>query len=91
MWLPFPLLPDCVLWVQQQQKCQALFLEAECFVHILSLLNGEYEECDAHQLCLDVVVTLNRLLAFNEPAKVGRPWGQGLGFTEWPCCLMHWP
>ena len=51
-------------------RFQALFIDAQCFVHLLSLLNGDYSLEDGVSLSLQVVTTLIALLAGNNGAKV---------------------
>lgn len=49
---------------------QALFRDGECFLHIVTLLNGNFVDGLGEQLSLDVVQTLIDLLAGNEASKV---------------------
>eukprot|EP01018_Ginkgo_biloba_P014188 Gb_28819 [translate_table: standard] len=48
---------------------QALFREGECFLHIVTLLNGNFIDGVGEQLSLDVVRTLIDLLTGNEASK----------------------
>ncbi|XP_052201034.1 BEACH domain-containing protein B isoform X2 [Diospyros lotus] len=48
---------------------QALFRDCQCFLHILSLLNGILDE-DGEKLVLNVLQTLTCLLASNDVSKV---------------------
>lgn len=52
------------------QYYQALFRDGECFLHVVSLLNGNLEEENCEKLVLDVLETLTCLLANNDISKV---------------------
>lgn len=52
------------------QYYQALFRDGECFLHIVSLLNGNVDEANGEKLVLNVLQTLTCLLAKNEVSKV---------------------
>ncbi|CAA6657804.1 unnamed protein product [Spirodela intermedia] len=49
---------------------QTLFCEGECFLHIVSLLNGSLDEETGEQLVLNVLGTLTSLLCGNVVSKV---------------------
>ncbi|KAH9329817.1 hypothetical protein KI387_001925, partial [Taxus chinensis] len=49
---------------------QDLFRDGECFLHIVTLLNGNCVNGLGEQLCLDVLQTLLSLLAGNDASKV---------------------
>lgn len=52
------------------QYYQNLFNSGECFLHILSLLNGSLDESIGEQLLLNVLQTLTLLLMGNDDLKV---------------------
>ncbi|GLU16070.1 hypothetical protein SLE2022_325200 [Rubroshorea leprosula] len=48
---------------------QALFRDGECFLHVVSLLNGNLDESNGEKLVLNVLQTLTCLLAGNDASK----------------------
>lgn len=52
------------------QYYQTLFHSGECFLHILSLLNGSLDESIGEQLVLNILQTLTLLLMGNDNLKV---------------------
>lgn len=52
------------------QYYQNLFRDGECFLHIVSLLNGSLDETDSEKLVLNVLQTITCLLADNDSCKV---------------------
>lgn len=52
------------------QYYQALFRDGECFLHVVSLLNGNIDKEDGEKLVLNVFQTLTCLLASNDASKV---------------------
>ncbi|KAL0289479.1 UNVERIFIED_CONTAM: BEACH domain-containing protein B [Sesamum calycinum] len=48
---------------------QALFREGECFLHVLSLLNGNLDAENGEKLVLNVIQTLTFLLSQNDASK----------------------
>lgn len=52
------------------QYYQALFRDGECFLHVVSLLNSDLDKENGERLVLNVLQTLNRLLANNDTSKV---------------------
>ncbi|XP_050124229.1 BEACH domain-containing protein B-like isoform X1 [Malus sylvestris] len=48
---------------------QTLFRDGECFLHVVSLLNGNLEEGSGENLVLNVLQTLTCLLASNDTSK----------------------
>lgn len=52
------------------QYYQTLFCEGECFLHIVSLLNGSLDEENGERLVLNVLETLTSLLCGNVVSKV---------------------
>jgi hypothetical protein len=67
------LVPDsfnCFSLLYFWQYYQNLFRNGECFLHIVSLLNGTFDEAVGEQLVLNVLRTLTALLAENDESKV---------------------
>ena len=62
----FYLFFNIIFW----QYYQNLFRYGECFLHIVSLLNGTFDEAVGEQLVLNVLQTLTALLAENDESKV---------------------
>lgn len=72
---------------------QALFRDGECFLHVVSLLNGNLDEANGERLVLVVLQTLTCLLARNDASKAAfrALVGKGyqtlqsllLGFCQW--------
>ena len=52
------------------QYYQALFRDGECFLHVVSLLNGNLDKAGGEKLVLNVFRTLTCLLASNDASKV---------------------
>lgn len=52
------------------QYFQILFREGECFLHVVSLLNGNLDAENGEKLALNVVQTLTSLLSQNDDSKV---------------------
>lgn len=52
------------------QYYQELFRHGECFIHVVSLLNGVIDATHAEKLVLDVLQTLTSLLSKNDVSKV---------------------
>ncbi|BFG19464.1 hypothetical protein CerSpe_057380 [Prunus speciosa] len=48
---------------------QTLFHDGECFLHVVSLLNGNLDEANGEKLVLNVLQTLTCLLAGNDASK----------------------
>lgn len=48
---------------------QALFRDGECFLHVVSLLNGNLDEANGEKLVLNVLQTLTCLLTRNDASK----------------------
>lgn len=55
------------------QYYQALFRDGECFLHVVSLLNGNLDKVGGEKLVLNVFQTLTSLLANNDASKVNPP------------------
>lgn len=53
----------------KQRYYQALFRDGECFLHVVSLLNGNLEEENGEKLVLSVLETLTCLLTNNDISK----------------------
>lgn len=52
------------------QYYQALFRDGECFLHVVSLLNGSLDDANGEKLVLNVLETLTCLLSSNDTSKV---------------------
>lgn len=52
------------------QYYQDLFRDGECFLHVVSLLNGNLETLMGEELVLNVLHTLTCLVANNDASKV---------------------
>lgn len=52
------------------QYYQKLFREGECFLHVVSLLNGNLDAENGEKLVLNVIQTLTSLLSQNDDSKV---------------------
>jgi hypothetical protein len=52
------------------QYYQNLFRDGECFLHVVSLLNGTFNEAVGEHLVLNILQTLTALLAENDESKV---------------------
>lgn len=52
------------------QYYQGLFREGECFLHVVSLLNGNLDAENGEKLVLNVIQTLTSLLSQNDDSKV---------------------
>ncbi|XP_051118042.1 BEACH domain-containing protein B isoform X2 [Andrographis paniculata] len=52
-----------------QVHYQALFREGECFLHVVSLLNGNLDAKNGERLVLNVIQTLTCLLSQNDASK----------------------
>lgn len=52
------------------QYYQTLFRDGECFLHVVSLLNGTFDEEIGEQLVLNVLQTLTLLLNGSNDSKV---------------------
>lgn len=59
-----------ILNVFLYQYYQAFFRDGECFLHIVSLLNGISDMVKGEELVLNVLQTLTCLLANNDASKV---------------------
>ncbi|KAJ0086389.1 hypothetical protein Patl1_08678 [Pistacia atlantica] len=51
------------------QYYQALFRDGECFLHVVSLLNGNLDEANGEKLVLNVLQTLTCLLSSSDASK----------------------
>lgn len=52
------------------QYYQTLFRDGECFLHVVSLLNGNLDAEHGEKLVLNVIRTLTSLLSQNDDSKV---------------------
>ncbi|XAR62071.1 hypothetical protein NMG60_11016666 [Bertholletia excelsa] len=79
--------------LNDQEYYQALFRDGECFLHVVSLLNGNIDGENGEKLLVNVLQTLTCLLANNDISKaafralVGRGYqtlqSLLLGFCQW--------
>ncbi|CAN8244848.1 unnamed protein product [Cochlearia groenlandica] len=67
---------------------QALFREGECFLHIVSLLNGNLDEANGEKLVLNVLQTLTSLLANNDASKLAFKALAGKGYQTLQSLLL---
>ncbi|KAH6788519.1 binding protein [Perilla frutescens var. frutescens] len=58
-----------------QKYYQILFREGECFLHVVSLLNGNLDAENGEKLMLNVIQTLTSLLSLNDDSKGLGPGG----------------
>ncbi|KAM3295295.1 hypothetical protein ACQJBY_037900 [Aegilops geniculata] len=67
---------------------QNLFRNGECFLHIVSLLNGSFDEAVGEQLVLNVLQTLTSLLAENDESKAAFRMLVGVGYQTLQSLLL---
>ncbi|XP_019058446.1 PREDICTED: BEACH domain-containing protein B-like [Tarenaya hassleriana] len=67
---------------------QALFREGECFLHVVSLLNGNLDEDNGEKLVLNVLQTLNCLIANSDASKVAFRALAGKGYQTLQSLLL---
>ncbi|TVU00170.1 hypothetical protein EJB05_54428 [Eragrostis curvula] len=67
---------------------QNLFRDGECFLHIVSLLNGTFDEAVGEQLVLNVLQTLTALLAENDESKAAFRMLVGVGYKTLQSLLL---
>uniref|UniRef100_A0A453NEV3 Neurobeachin alpha-solenoid region domain-containing protein n=2 Tax=Aegilops tauschii subsp. strangulata TaxID=200361 RepID=A0A453NEV3_AEGTS len=67
---------------------QNLFRNGECFLHIVSLLNGTFDEAVGEQLVLNVLQTLTSLLAENDESKAAFRMLVGVGYQTLQSLLL---
>nr|XP_029116201.1 BEACH domain-containing protein B isoform X4 [Elaeis guineensis] len=67
---------------------QSLFRSGECFLHIVSLLNGTLDERRGEQLVLNVLQTLTLLLTGNDDSKVAFRALVGVGYQTLQSLLL---
>uniref|UniRef100_A0A0E0JVW3 BEACH domain-containing protein B n=1 Tax=Oryza punctata TaxID=4537 RepID=A0A0E0JVW3_ORYPU len=67
---------------------QNLFRNGECFLHIVSLLNGTFDEAVGEQLVLNVLQTLTVLLAENDVSKASFRMLVGVGYQTLQSLLL---
>ncbi|XP_073132382.1 BEACH domain-containing protein B isoform X2 [Henckelia pumila] len=68
---------------------QALFREGGCFLHIVSLLNGNLDGENGENLVLNVIQTLTSLLSKNEASKVAFRALVGKGYQTFQSLLLE--
>uniref|UniRef100_A0A7N0VH18 BEACH domain-containing protein B n=1 Tax=Kalanchoe fedtschenkoi TaxID=63787 RepID=A0A7N0VH18_KALFE len=71
-----------------QKYYQDLFRDAECFLHIVSLLNGSLDESNAEKLVLNVLQTITCLLANNDSCKTAFRLLVGKGYQTLQSLLL---
>ncbi|XP_058069394.1 BEACH domain-containing protein B isoform X3 [Magnolia sinica] len=71
-----------------QMYYQALFRDGECFLHIVSLLNGSLDERTGEQLVLNVLQTLTFLLTGNDASKAAFRSLVGVGYQTLQSLLL---
>ncbi|KAK9271394.1 hypothetical protein L1049_026984 [Liquidambar formosana] len=78
-----------------QEYYQALFCDGECFLHVVSLLNGNLDEVNGEKLVLNVLQTLTSLLASNDASKAAFRSLVGKGYQTLQSLLLDfwqwWP
>uniref|UniRef100_A0A0D9VCI8 BEACH domain-containing protein B n=1 Tax=Leersia perrieri TaxID=77586 RepID=A0A0D9VCI8_9ORYZ len=67
---------------------QNLFRNGECFLHIVSLLNGTFDEAIGEQLVLNVLQTLTVLLSENDVSKASFKMLVGVGYQTLQSLLL---
>ncbi|KAL8030230.1 hypothetical protein ABFX02_14G273200 [Erythranthe guttata] len=67
---------------------QVLFREGECFLHVVSLLNGHMDIGNGEKLVLNVIQTLTCLLSQNEASKVAFRSLVGEGYQTFQSLLL---
>ncbi|XP_073008552.1 BEACH domain-containing protein B isoform X1 [Typha latifolia] len=68
---------------------QTLFRNAECFLHIVSLLNGTFDEIIGEKLVLNVLQTLTLLLTGNDDSKAAFRSLAGVGYQTLQSLLLE--
>ncbi|XP_024170395.1 BEACH domain-containing protein B isoform X2 [Rosa chinensis] len=68
---------------------QTLFREGECFLHIVSLLNGNLDDANGETLVLGVLQTLTCLLASNDTSKATFRGLAGKGYQTLQSLLLE--
>ncbi|CAM8878100.1 unnamed protein product [Rhodiola kirilowii] len=71
-----------------QKYYQDLFRDGECFLHIVSLLNGSLDESNAEKLVLNVLQTITCLLANNDSCKTAFRLLVGKGYQTLQSLLL---
>ncbi|EXB79620.1 BEACH domain-containing protein lvsC [Morus notabilis] len=67
---------------------QTLFRDGECFLHVVSLLNGNIDKGDGEKLVLNVFQTLTCLLASNDASKAAFRALAGKGYQALQSLLL---
>ncbi|KAJ6939644.1 BEACH domain-containing protein lvsC isoform X3 [Populus alba x Populus x berolinensis] len=67
---------------------QALFRDGECFLHVVSLLNGNLDEVNGEKLVLNVLQTLTCLLENNDDSKASFRALVGKGYQTMQSLLL---
>ncbi|VFQ86787.1 unnamed protein product [Cuscuta campestris] len=71
-----------------QEYYQALFCDGECFIHVVSLLNGNLDVKDGEKLVLNVLQTLTCLLSRNDSSKAAFRSLVGVGYQTLRSILL---
>ncbi|CAH9105180.1 unnamed protein product [Cuscuta epithymum] len=71
-----------------QEYYQALFCDRECFIHVVSLLNGNLNVKDGEKLVLNVLQTLTCLLTRNDSSKAAFRSLVGVGYQTLRSILL---
>lgn len=72
-----------------QVHYQDLFRDGECFLHVVSLLNGNLDEANGEKLVLNVLQTLTCLLARNDASKAAFRALVGKGYQTLQSLLLE--
>ncbi|XP_043712024.1 BEACH domain-containing protein B-like isoform X2 [Telopea speciosissima] len=74
--------------LSDQMYYQTLFRDGECFLHIVSLLNGNLDEGSGEKLILNVLQTLTSLLTGNDASKTSFRAVVGKGYQTFQSLLL---
>lgn len=74
--------------LSNQLYYQALFRDGECFLHVVSLLNGNLDDVNGENLVLNVLQTLTSLLASNDASKAAFRALVGMGYQTMQSLLL---
>ncbi|XP_021759768.1 BEACH domain-containing protein B-like isoform X1 [Chenopodium quinoa] len=76
--------------LMDQEYYQELFRNGECFIHVVSLLNGVVDSTNAEKLVLDVLQTLTSLLSNNDISKASFRNLVGRGYQTLQSLLLEY-
>nr|GLL18344.1 BEACH domain-containing protein B isoform X1 [Ipomoea trifida] len=71
-----------------EEYYQALFCDGECFIHVVSLLNGNLDVTNGEMLVLNVLKTLTCLLSQNDASKAAFRSLVGVGYQTLRSILL---